>query len=154
LCFKLADFSGCTSKFFTDLESAGPCVSQQKRVVRGRAETSIRHSKQMPRGYPVRYFYWVLESQERVSSHSFNSSLAGTFSKQLKLIHGGGFSPEEKAVYRRIVHQHLSYAIEQLKAIMGDSPEVKLSPSNHEALESLPEEVEITPDTAHLIRAM
>lgn len=78
----------------------------------------------------------------------------GTFSKQLKLIHGGGFSGEEKSVYRRIVHQHLAYAIEQLKALMEESPDIKLQKDNQEALESFTDEVEITPDTAHKVKAM
>eukprot|EP01127_Copromyxa_protea_P004445 TRINITY_DN14307_c0_g1_i1.p1 TRINITY_DN14307_c0_g1~~TRINITY_DN14307_c0_g1_i1.p1 ORF type:complete len:342 (-),score=30.73 TRINITY_DN14307_c0_g1_i1:47-1072(-) len=75
-----------------------------------------------------------------------------TFSKQLKLIHGGGFGPEEKAVYRRIVHQHLGYALEQIKALIEENADVKLTPKNLEALASLPEEVEITAESAQLIK--
>jgi len=77
-----------------------------------------------------------------------------TFAKQLKLIHAGGFTPEERTAYRRIIHQHLGYFIEQLKQYADENGELNLSPENKAYLDSFTEDVEVNKETAPKIKSI
>jgi len=78
-----------------------------------------------------------------------------TFAKQLKLIHAGGFTPEERNAYRRIIHQHISYSIEQLKAFMEENEgEMHLQKKNQAYLDSFGDEVDLTTESAAKIKSI
>jgi len=77
-----------------------------------------------------------------------------TFAKQLKLIHAGGFTNEERTAYRRIIQQHIVYSIDQLKSYMDENGEVSLSKQNKEILAAFAEDVEVNPDNAKKIKSI
>jgi len=71
-----------------------------------------------------------------------------TFAKQLKLIHGGGFTSDERTAYKRIIQNHIAYGVDQLRSYMEENEgEVKLCDRAQAALNALPIDPEVTSET-------
>jgi len=77
-----------------------------------------------------------------------------TFAKQLKLIHAGGFTNEERTAYRRIIQQHIVYSIDQLKSHIEENGEITLTKQNKDILAGFSEDVEVTLENATKIKSI
>jgi GTPase SAR1 family protein len=94
------------------------------------------------------------KNTEKILLLGTGESGKSTFAKQLKLLHAGGFTKEERVAYKRIIQQHVVYSIDQLKSHMEENGEVGLSRQNKEILASFSEELELTPETATKIKSI
>lgn len=59
----------------------------------------------------------------------------GTFAKQLKILHLGGFTDEEKSHFREVIFENVNYSLRSLLEA-AQSKDIKLAEENQAAAES------------------
>lgn len=94
------------------------------------------------------------ESGKSVLFCCIATNVLGTFSKQMKVLHAGGFTDDERNYYRTLVHKHILYGVEQIKAAPPESLQVKFSDESKQYINTIDPEFAITPATVPQIKTI
>jgi hypothetical protein len=77
----------------------------------------------------------VLEKVERVRTVAPLSHRVGTFAKQLKILHLGGFTDEEKSHFREVIFENVNYSLRSLLEA-AQTKDITLDSENQEAADA------------------
>lgn len=72
----------------------------------------------------------------------------------MKVLHAGGFTDDERHYYRTLVHKHILYGVEQIKAVPPETLNLKFSEENKKSIASIDPEFAISPATVPQIQAI